>query len=72
MEVTDNKESGAEKADGTTGRSEDSIYSDFAYDDAFRTEESECDDLLIPYVNYCHNEHYDVNTAKVIREMNIL
>ena len=37
----------------------DTIYSDFAYDDAYRTMESECDDLLIPFVNYFHNENYD-------------
>lgn len=27
----------------------DNIYSDFAYDDAFRTMESECDDILISF-----------------------
>lgn len=47
----------------------DNIYSDFAYDDAYRTIGSECDDLLIPYVNYFHNESYD-KTAKVIRGRN--
>ena len=47
----------------------DNIYSDFAYDDAFRTIESECDDLLIPFVNYFHNEHYD-NTARIVRSRN--
>lgn len=30
----------------------DSVYSDIAYDDAFRTAETKCDDLLIPFVNY--------------------
>ena len=47
----------------------DNIYSDFAYDDAFRTIESECDDLLIPFVNYFHNESYG-SSAKVIRWRN--
>ena len=47
----------------------DTIYSDFAYDDAYRTMESECDDLLIPFVNYFHNENYD-KTAKIIRGRN--
>ena len=47
----------------------DDIYSDFAYDDAFRTVESECDDLLIPFVNYFHNENYN-HSAKIIRGRN--
>ncbi len=47
----------------------DSIYSEFAYDDAFRTMEGECDDILIPFVNYFHNEVYD-KSAKVIRGRN--
>ena len=47
----------------------DNIYSDFAYDDAFRTMESECDDILISFVNYFHNEDYD-RSAKVIRGRN--
>lgn len=47
----------------------ENIYSDFAYDDAFRTAESECDDILIPFVNYFHNEDYDAS-AKVIRGRN--
>ncbi len=38
---------------------EDALYSDMAYDDAFRTIESECDDVLISLVNYFFNEHYD-------------
>ena len=45
------------------------IYSDFAYDDAFRTMETECDDILIAFVNYFYNEHYD-NTAKITRLRN--
>lgn len=47
----------------------DTIYSDFAYDDAFRTMESECDDILIPFVNYFHNENYN-NTAVIRRGRN--
>ncbi len=46
-----------------------SIYSDFAYDDAFRTMETECDDILIPFVNHFYNEHYD-KTAKITRLRN--
>lgn len=34
------------------------LYSPTPYDDAFRTMESECDDLLIPLVNYFFNESY--------------
>ena len=45
------------------------LYSDFAYDDAFRTIESECDDLLIAFVNYIHGESYG-RDAKVIRGRN--
>ena len=45
------------------------IYSDFAYDDAFRTIESECDDVLIPFVNYFHNENYG-DGAHIIRGRN--
>ena len=45
------------------------MKSDFAYDDAFRTIESECDDLLIPFVNYFHNESYG-SSAKIIRGRN--
>ena len=41
----------------------------FAYDDAFRTMESECDDILISLVNYFHNEDYS-SKAKVIRGRN--
>ncbi len=37
---------------------EDALYSDIAYDDAFRTMETECDDLLLPYVNYAFDENY--------------
>ena len=41
----------------------------FAYDDAFRTLESECDDVLIPLVNYFFDEDYDM-TAKITRLRN--
>ena len=34
------------------------LYSPTPYDDAFRTMESECDDLLIPLVNYFFNESH--------------
>ena len=50
-------------------KTEDVLYSDMAYDDAFRTMESECDDLLIPYVNYMFGEHYD-SSAVITRMRN--
>lgn len=34
------------------------IYSETAYDDAFRTMEGRCDDLIIPFVNHMFNENY--------------
>jgi hypothetical protein len=43
------------------------LYSEFAYDDAFRTMETECDDIVIPFVNYFYNENYD--KAAVITRM---
>ena len=46
-----------------------SIYSDFAYDDAFRTMESECDDLLIPFINYFFDESYD-RSAEILHMRN--
>ena len=46
-----------------------SLYSEFAYDDAFRTMETECDDIVIPFVNYFYNESYD-KTAVIIRMRN--
>ncbi len=45
------------------------LYSDMAYDDAFRTMETECDDILIPYVNYAFGEKYD-SRAKITRLRN--
>ncbi|MCR5801894.1 MAG: hypothetical protein K6G57_06145 [Lachnospiraceae bacterium] len=48
---------------------EDFLYSDIAYDDAFRTMETECDDLLIPFLNYAFDEKYD-NNSKIIRLRN--
>ena len=42
------------------------LYTDFAYDDAFRTMTVKCNDLLLPFLNYKFGEHYD-NTAEVIR-----
>ncbi len=53
----------------TDGQKLSSIYSEFAYDDAFRTMETECDDIVIPFVNYFYKENYD-NTAKIIRLRN--
>ena len=34
------------------------LYSDIAYDDAFRTMETECDDIVIPFINYFFEEEY--------------
>lgn len=34
------------------------LYSDIAYDDAFRTMETECDDIVIPFINYFFDEEY--------------
>ncbi len=47
----------------------DPLYSETAYDDAFRTMEAKCDDILIPFVNQMFNENYD-KTAKVERFRN--
>ncbi|MBO6260077.1 MAG: hypothetical protein J6N47_04565 [Lachnospiraceae bacterium] len=44
-------------------------YSFMAYDVAFRTLETECDDALICFVNHMFNENYD-RTAKVVRLRN--
>ena len=35
------------------------IYSETAYDDAFKTMEGRCDDLLIPFVSHMFGENYD-------------
>ena len=48
---------------------EEKGYTFTAYDDAFRTIETECDDALIHFVNHVFNENYD-KTAKVIRLRN--
>ena len=45
------------------------MYSDIAYDDAFKTMETECDDLLIPFVNFLFKENYGKD-AKIIRLQN--
>ena len=45
------------------------LYTEFAYDDAFRTMTVKCNDLLLPFLNYTFGEHYD-KTATVIREVN--
>lgn len=47
----------------------DDLYSQFPYDDAFRTMEGECDDILIDYVNFCHGTDYK-KSDKVIRLRN--
>ncbi len=44
----------------------DPVYSETAYDDAFKTMQGECDDLVIPLINHMFNEHYD-ETAVIKR-----
>lgn len=50
-------------------RKEAPVYSETAYDDAFRTMESECDDIVIPFVNHMFDENYD-KTAVIKRLRN--
>lgn len=50
-------------------KKDDPVYSETAYDDAFRTMEGRCDDLLIPFVSHMFGEHYD-KTAVVKRLRN--
>ena len=50
-------------------KSIESLYTSMAYDDAFRTLETECDDILVPYVNYVFNEHFD-KSARITRLRN--
>ena len=50
-------------------REDPKVYSDFAYDDAFRTIESFCDDVVIDFINYFFGESFN-NSAKVIRYRN--
>ena len=45
------------------------VYSDFAYDDAFRTLESECDDVVLSFINFFFHENYD-STARIRRLRN--
>ena len=45
------------------------VYSDFAYDDAFRTMIVKCDELVIPLINCMFNEHFG-SGAKVVRNVN--
>lgn len=45
------------------------LYSDIAYDDAFRMIESNCDDILIDFVNFIFGENYD-KTAVITRMRN--
>ena len=47
----------------------DNLYSDFAYDDAFRTMVVKCDELLIPFINYMFDMNYSKN-AQIIRNVN--
>ena len=42
-------------------KKENPLYSDTAYDDAFRTMEGRCDDLLIPFVGHMFGEKFDKN-----------
>ncbi len=49
-------------------RKESPYYSETAYDDAFRTMEGKCDDLLIPFVSHMFGEKYGkAATVKRIR-----
>ena len=41
-----------------TEKKNSTLYSDIAYDDAFRTLESLCDDIVIPFVNHMFGENY--------------
>jgi hypothetical protein len=50
-------------------KKEEPVYSETAYDDAFRTMEGRCDDLLIPFVSHMFGEQYD-KTAVVKRLRN--
>ncbi len=45
------------------------VYSDFAYDDAFRTIETYCDDVVIDYINYFFGESFS-RSAKISRYRN--
>ena len=47
----------------------DPAYSDFAYDDAFRTMFVECDDLILPFINYMFKEDHG-SSARIIRRGN--
>ncbi len=47
----------------------DNLYSDFAYDDAFRTMVVKCDELLIPFINYMFDMNYS-KSAQIIRNVN--
>jgi len=51
------------------GESMDNIYSDFAYDDAFRTMVVKCDELLIPFINYMFDMNYS-KKAHIYRNAN--
>ncbi len=48
---------------------EDPLYSDSAYDDAFRTMEGRCDDILLPFVSHMFQENYGKD-AKIRRLRN--
>ena len=51
----------------TTEKKNNPLYSETAYDDAFRTIEGRCDDLVIPFVNHMFKENY--GTGAVIRRL---
>ena len=51
----------------TTEKKDNPLYSDTAYDDAFRTMEGRCDDLVIPFVNHMFKENY--GKGAVIRRL---
>ena len=50
----------------TEQQKQNPIYSETAYDDAFKTMQNECDDLVIPFVNHMFGENYG-KTAKIRR-----
>lgn len=42
------------------------VYSETAYDDAFRTMEGRCDDLLIPFVSHIFGSFLTLTRVKMI------
>ena len=47
----------------------EAVYSDFAYDDVFKTMVVKCDEMLIPFVNYMFDAHF-TDEAKIYRGVN--